>query len=65
MLIIKKIFEVNLWDHYIDTQNFQILSTHSSLVTPYGDRDLGHHWLRWWLVAWQQQAITWINVDWS
>ena len=35
------------------------------LVMPYGDIDLGQHWLRLWLVAWQHQAITWTNVDWS
>ena len=29
----------------------------------YGDIDLGQHWLRWWLVAWQYQAITWTIVD--
>ena len=39
--------------------------THWGLVTPYGDRDLGQHWLRKWLVAWRHQAITWTNVDWS
>ena len=33
--------------------------------TPYDDRDLGHHWLKQWLVAWQHQAITWTNVDFS
>ena len=37
--------------------------THWGLVTPYGDRDLGQHWLRRWLVAWRHQAITWTNVD--
>ena len=37
--------------------------THCGLVTPYGDRDLGQHWLRLWLVAWRHQAITWTNVD--
>ena len=25
--------------------------------------DLGHHWLRKWLVAWQHQAITWTKID--
>ena len=25
--------------------------------------DLGQHWLAYWLVAWQHQAITWTNVD--
>ena len=33
------------------------------LVTPYGDRDLGQHWLRQWLIACRYQAITWTNVD--
>ena len=42
-----------------------IVLTHCGLVTPYGDRDLGQHWLRKWLVAWQHQAITWTNIDWS
>ena len=37
--------------------------SHGSLVTPYGDIGLGQHWLRWWLVAWWHQAITWTNVD--
>ena len=35
---------------------------HWSIVLPYGDRDLGQHWLRKWLVAWWHQAITWSNV---
>ena len=38
---------------------------HCGLVTPCGDRDLGQHWLRKWLVVWRHQAITWTNVDWS
>ena len=33
------------------------------IVTPYGDIDLGQHWLRQWLVAWRHQAINWTNVD--
>ena len=32
-------------------------------MTPYGDGDLGQHWLGWWLVAWGHRAITWTNVD--
>ena len=32
-------------------------------VTPFGDIDLGQHWLRLWLAAWWHQAITWTNVD--
>ena len=37
--------------------------THCGLVTPYGDINLGQHWLRQWLVAWWHQAITWTNID--
>ena len=37
--------------------------THWGLVTPFGNIDLGQHWLRQWLVAWRDQAITWTNVD--
>ena len=32
--------------------------THWGLVMPNGNRDMGQHWLRWWLVAWRRQAIT-------
>ena len=32
-------------------------------MMPYGNRDLGQHWFRQWLVAWWHQAITWTNVD--
>ena len=34
-------------------------------MMPYGNRDLGQHWFRYWLVAWRHQAITSTNVDWS
>ena len=37
--------------------------THCGLVTPYGTINVGQHWLSWWLIAWQHQAITWTNVD--
>ena len=37
--------------------------TYYGLVTLYSDIDLGQHWLRQWLVAWQYQGITWTNVD--
>ena len=43
--------------------NHWVSLTHWGLVTPYGDSDLGQHWLRQWLVAWWHQAITWTNVD--
>ena len=29
----------------------------------YGDTELGQHWLRRWLVAWQYQAISWIKSE--
>ena len=32
---------------------------------PYGDLELGQHWLRYWPVTWQHQAITWTNVHYS
>ena len=37
--------------------------TRCGLLTPYGGKDLGQHWFRWWLVAWRPRAITWTNVD--
>ena len=39
------------------------LLTHCDLVMPYGDIDLGQHWLRWWLGPVRHQSITWTNVD--
>ena len=30
---------------------------------PYGNINLGQHWLLYWLVAWWHQAITWTYVD--
>ena len=38
---------------------------HYYLVLLYGDIAQGQHWLRWWLVAWRHQAITWTNVVFS
>ena len=40
-----------------------VIVVYWSLVMPYGDRDLGQHWLKQWLVTWQHQSITWTNVD--
>ena len=39
------------------------LLTHCGQVTPYGNIDLGQHWFRQWLVAWQHQAITYANSN--
>ena len=50
------------WDMLIES--YDIL-TQWGLVMPFGDIDLGQHWLRQWLVAWWHQVITWTNVDWS
>ena len=33
--------------------------THCGLVKTYGNIDLAQNWLRYWLVAWRHQAITW------
>ena len=38
-------------------------STHCGLMTPYGDKYLGQNWIRKWVVAWRQWAITWTYVD--
>ena len=46
----------------------EILIFIEAVVVPYVyvDIDLGHqHWFRQWLVAWEQQAITWTDVDFS
>ena len=37
--------------------------TQCGLVMLYGNRDLGQHWSRWWLVAWCHRAIIWTSVD--
>ena len=37
--------------------------THCSLSAQYGEIYLCQHCLRYWLVAWQHQAITWTNED--
>ena len=41
----------------------KICLTHCGLVTPYGDRYLGQHWLKYWLVAWWHQIITWTYTN--
>ena len=33
------------------------------LVATHGDIHPGHHWFRWWFVAWQHQAIARTNVN--
>ena len=57
---LKKMF----WSCHMHIGSLNVL-THWGLVTPYGDMDLGQHWLKLWLVAWRRQAISWTNVDWK
>ena len=38
-------------------------SNHYGLVTPYGEKDVGHYWFWQWLVAWRPKAITKANID--
>ena len=49
-----------------NTQNSESTLAHYDLVMlviSWSDIHQGHHWLRYWLVAWWHQAITWTNVD--
>ena len=39
------------------------LTTYCNLMMSYCDIALSHHWLSYWFVAWQHQAITWTDVD--
>ena len=52
---------------YPEQNNAQQKNVHTltrcGLMMPYGDTDLGHHWFRWWLVAWWHQAINWSNSN--
>ena len=40
-----------------------IMTFNIKLVMPYGNTDLGQHWLTWWLVALWHEANTWSNVN--
>ena len=66
-----KVFSISLMDSQImpiglckTFQKIQLwkVLTRRGLVMPYGDSDLGQHWLRCWFVAWWHQAITWTNL---
>ena len=39
--------------------------THCGLVTPFGDIDVSQYCLSQWLDAWQHDAITWTNIEFS
>ena len=41
----------------------QLALTHCGLVTACGYIYLCQHWLKYWFVSWQHQAISWTNVD--
>ena len=43
--------------------NFLKSLTYHPVVMPFRNTELGQHWLRYWLVAWGHQAITWSHVD--
>ena len=45
------------------SKSLSILYTHCGPAMPYGNIDLGQHWLRKWHIAWQHPAITWVKVD--
>ena len=49
---------VSIWWRHYDP-----LLTPCGLVTPFGDTELWKRWIRYWLVSWRQQSITWSNVD--
>ena len=34
------------------------------IIDAYDSKYLGQHWYKWWLVACQLKAITWLNTDW-
>ena len=60
---VRLILEVLWYYHYHYYHHVMFCLTHYGLMTPYGNRELGQHWSRWWLVAWRHQVITWTNVD--
>ena len=41
---------------------FRQLSTHFSLIMPYGDINRCQNWLRWGIDAWWRQATAWASV---
>ena len=59
----------NNWVYLLDPRHSsKIVSlknrlTDCVLVTPYGDIELGQPGLRYWLIAWRHQGITWTNVN--
>ena len=63
----QKYLQIGCWKHvlfpHLSTGSSVSILTHWGLVTPFGDIDLGQHWLRQWLAAWWHQAITWTNAD--
>ena len=63
-MIVYHIYGLNYFYQYIQL-DVDVISTPCGLMTPYGNTDIGQHWLRLLLVAWRHQAITWTSVDFS
>ena len=58
--------KMNMDIHHTDEFTVQSLMMQIfclTFVMPYDDIDLSQHWVRQWLVAWWDQAITWTNVN--
>ena len=54
---------LDVWQHSFPMKKYHSCLIHLDLVTPLGDKDLGQHWLRWWVIAWWHQAIPWASDD--
>ena len=53
-----------MWFPGASAVSMEVMSeTHCGPVTQYGGIHVGPHRLRWWLVAWQHEAIAWTNMD--
>ena len=63
MLLVAVVFSGGMGGMMMSVVAATLLLTHCGRMTPHGDIDLGKHWLRYWLVTWWHQAITWTGVD--
>ena len=61
-LAMNKLMMTNYSDAYVSLGKPNAL-THWPPIMPYGFIEVGQHWPRYWLAAWQYQAITWTNAD--
>ena len=60
---LKRALMRKFWVSYIYTRLKELM--HCGLMSSYGEKDLGQHRLRKWLVAWWYQAMTFTNIDFS